>query len=393
MDIEIGVLRADELDDRHRLGQQAFGHHRPREEEPALDPRLGLVARDRGRIVGALWTIPFGQWWGGRSVPMGGIAGVNIAPEARGRGIAQRLMRTAMDAMVEDGRPISALFPTTGTLYGSLGYGWAGEWAVTRVPLDALPTRHRSATVEVEPVDPVPSAGARQCYDAVAPAHPGWLDRGEVGWAFIEDRRRRGGRPRFGYEARIDGRVTGFAAYSAAPADGGGFVVDVEELVATDAESFRVLLGLLSDNGTMANHLDTRLPARTLLPYLHHAQRLQRRFDWWWMLRLVDLPGAVAQRGYPEGAVARIELEVFDAVRPSNTGRWILSVEGGQGQLERGGDGRVTVDVANLAALWSGAVDPATLAASGELQGVTDADVSALATAFAGPPPTVLDFF
>src|ERR1043166_2690224 len=50
------------------------------------------VVREHGKpgaAAGCLLRIPMGQYFGGRSVSMLGIAGVAVAPEARGRGLAE----------------------------------------------------------------------------------------------------------------------------------------------------------------------------------------------------------------------------------------------------------------------------------------------------------------
>src|SRR5690348_10269456 len=51
-----------------------------------------------GRSAGraCLLRVPMGQFFGGRSVPMLGIAGVGVAPEVRGRGVAKFMMQEAV---------------------------------------------------------------------------------------------------------------------------------------------------------------------------------------------------------------------------------------------------------------------------------------------------------
>ena len=50
------------------------------------------VARKNDEILGGLAEIPMGQWFGGRSVPMLGLAGVGVAPAARGERVALTLV-------------------------------------------------------------------------------------------------------------------------------------------------------------------------------------------------------------------------------------------------------------------------------------------------------------
>lgn len=114
----------------------------------------------------------------------------------------------------------------------------------------------------------------------------------------------------------------------------------------------------------------------------NQLQRPVRREDW--MLRIVDVPRALALRGYPDGLEATIPLLVRDDVLEPREARYTLRVRDGAATVEPGGSGAVAVDVRGLAALYSGHMAPAELAALGYLDG--DArKASALAAVFAGP--------
>ena len=66
------------------------------------------VARVKGRIIGGLVEIPMGQWFGGQSVPMLGLAGVAIAPEARGKGLALSMVRETLRSAATGGKATAA---------------------------------------------------------------------------------------------------------------------------------------------------------------------------------------------------------------------------------------------------------------------------------------------
>src|SRR5262245_51321796 len=85
----------------------------------------GIWLRDAGfhhvRVMGetgrepdaTLVRIPMGQYFGGKSVPMMGIAGVAVAPEARGRGIARQLMEETIRECHREGWALSGLYAST----------------------------------------------------------------------------------------------------------------------------------------------------------------------------------------------------------------------------------------------------------------------------------------
>ena len=72
-----------------------------------------------------------------------------------------------------------------------------------------------------------------------------------------------------------------------------------------------------------------------------------------WMLRIVDVAGALAARGYPPGLSAELHLDLSDDILPANAGRWVLSVDGGRGQAQPGGAGRLRLDARDLAAIYA----------------------------------------
>ena len=110
-----------------------------------------------------------------------------------------------------------------------------------------------------------------------------------------------------------------------------------------------------------------------------------------YMLRLVDAAGAVAARGYPPVSVT-VDLDVTDRHCDWNVGRWRLCIEAGNGRLEKGGDGAVSLSVNAFAALYSGYASAETLARAGMLRG-SDRDRAALDAVFSGPTPWLPDFF
>ena len=84
--------------------------------------------RAGGEVVGCAAVHPFGQWFGGRCVPMGGIGAVGISPEERGSGAAAALMAGTVRDLRENGVPLSALYASTQTLYRTAGYERAGSY-------------------------------------------------------------------------------------------------------------------------------------------------------------------------------------------------------------------------------------------------------------------------
>ncbi|CAD5981580.1 GCN5-related N-acetyltransferase [Planktothrix tepida] len=47
-----------------------------------------------------------GQWWGGKSIPVAGLASVGIAPEYRGGGVALELLRQTLRELYNQQIPL-----------------------------------------------------------------------------------------------------------------------------------------------------------------------------------------------------------------------------------------------------------------------------------------------
>ena len=110
------------------------------------------LAFDGHALAGGLMVQRLAQWFGGNAVPSGAVRGVAVAPARRGREVALRLMRHALDELRAGGVPLAVLFPATQKLYRKTGFEQAGSYEVVSLPLHELGTG--SPDVEVRAVTP-----------------------------------------------------------------------------------------------------------------------------------------------------------------------------------------------------------------------------------------------
>ena len=110
------------------------------------------------------------------------------------------------------------------------------------------------------------------------------------------------------------------------------------------------------------------------------------------MLRIVDLQGAIAARGWPIGLDATVDLEVQDPQAPWSSGRWQVTFAHGEAQAVAGGSGAVRATIGAIAALYTCAYDTQGLVRAGLLSGPDDL-LRALDAAFAGPESMMWDYF
>lgn len=341
------------------------------------------VVRNEAGVAGGMCLVPMGQSFGGAVVPMTGVAGVGIAPEARGKGAAQELIAQMLRAEHANGLALSVLYPATETLYRLGGYETAGSRFLVECNVEGLALHERRPGIRRIAEDDADLI--RGLHERFVTLHPGNLLRGEYIWRRVTERK--------------DGKVDGYVLE-----DGGGyvylwqqhvgnkFVVRVEDLVAFTHPAARRLLSFLGDHRSM--HSEVRWNCGPNDPFVNvlPENAYELRLDTHWMLRVVNVKAALEARGYSAGLSAEVHLRVRDDVVPGNDGPWILRVADGRGTVEPGGRGSVDVDVRGLAALYSGFAAPASVTMRGQLDGPPD-ETALLASAFAGPAPWMREYF
>ncbi len=345
---------------------------------------LRMVERDQ-RVAAAGALLPMGQWFGGRSVPMGAVAAVGVPPEARGSGAARGLMRGILAELRERGVPLSALYATTQRLYRSVGYEPAGLRVRYRVLARAL--ERLRPELPVRPSRPPDVATLADLHRRRAATANGHLDRSSaIWWRLLHQP----GRPVYAY--LFGDPPEGFVLYRHREA-GSAHDLEVCDHALLTPRAARTFWAFLAAHGSTARRLEWPGPApdplTALLPEEDHEVLCAEA----WMLRIVDVAGALEGRGYPSGAAGRVAFEVRDETFPEAGGAFTLEVDGGTGRVRRAADGPVLrLGIRALAPLYSGYLTPGALRDLGWLEG-EEAAIAAASRLFAGPPPWMTESF
>ncbi len=357
--------------------------------------RLGRDAfravRQNGRIVAGVALADAGQWFGGQRVRCMLVNGVGVTPEARGTGVGLHMMRAMLEELHANGCPLAALYPATLTFYRKAGFERAGSRITYELPTEAIDVER--AECEIVPFGPEQYDIVKHLYTERARTSAGQLDRPAWMWNFrLEPPNQQPHR----FLIMQDGMPMGYVVYVQG--------TRTEPLTVTDycartPEAARCILKLFAGYRTMVDYVKWQGGPLDQLLYslrenLYAGMRLRHRvstnFDW--MLRVVDVAGALEGRGYPSSVSATLHFDVHDEVLPQNNGRWTLNVADGAGHVSKGGDGDMRIDVRGLAALYSGFMAPAELQSIDLLDGPDDALAHATAV-FAGPRPWIGDMF
>ncbi len=353
-----------------------------------LGPENFRAVRRGGRVLGGLGIYWMGQWFGGRSVRMGGIAAVGVAPESRAGGVARTLMLETLRELRSEGTPLSTLFAATQYLYRSVGYeqaGWRCEYAV---PAPMITVRDRS--LPMERIDPVQIESLRDLYNGWAKAGNGLLDRNRAIWERAV--RPSDAEPIHVYRIGPADGPEGYLAFSQIRKTS-GYDLFIRDRAALTPGALRRLLSFLADHRSLAREI--RWFGPPVEPFFclldeqsYRAVQTAER----WMLRIVDAARALEERGYPGGLETELDLEIEDDLLPENAGRFVLTVSDGRGRVTTGGKGDLKTGPRGLAALYSGFMTPRELTAAGWIDaGETAGNAASLI--FAGPQPWMPDGF
>jgi predicted acetyltransferase len=332
----------------------------------------------------------FGQFFGGRRVPMGGYSPVGVGAEHRGRGFGSLVTAAQFPSLREHGQVLAGLYPATNALYRKVGFELAGVWSMHRTrtrELQALPLGRGMSARRASDAD---RGAIERCYRRVARNIPGFLDRNHNWWdrIFATEKQQI-----YAVEDAGD-EIAGYVRYTLRwPERASVATIDVAELLADDADVAHVLWRLVGSSSSIAPDCTIVGPPEHPLMLALPEQDLVTSNEWRWMARIVDAPGAIAARGYGPGTKLAIPLRITDAQCDWNNGRWNLVIEDGEGRLERGGDGAVELGIGAVSSLYTSYASPWQLTTAGLLRGGDARTLTELAAAFAGPAPWMPDFY
>jgi predicted acetyltransferase len=319
---------------------------------------------------------------GQEMLPAAGVTLVAVLPTHRRRGVLSSMMRRQLADVRERGEPLAILWASESVIYSRFGYGRAswylsytlrrGEGALAgNAPADSG-LRLRLA----EPEAALPELA--KVYDAALPSRPGFFGRNDAWWRraiYDPVEGREGAGPLRCLLAEDGGGPRGYALYAGVdrwtdflPEN----VLTVRELVAVDpAASAALWDDLLSRDLTSEFRVQRRPVDDPLLYQLADPRRARPQLNDALWVRIVDLPRALAGRGY--SCPVDVTIEVRDEILPSNTGRWRLTTAGQAGAgpglaaacVPAASPADLALDVTELGAAYLGGTKLAALAEAG----------------------------
>jgi predicted acetyltransferase len=293
------------------------------------------VAMSGDALVGHAFLFSLEVWFGGRPVPVGGIASVGVAVEARGRGVASAMLDHLHGVALARGDALTLLYPFRQAFYARLGYGAASPAHRLRFSPHAIPgCATGAAELAVRAASGHDRDALAGLWEAAGRAGTGRIVRTERLWT-----------ARLATEDLswlvADGPdgTEGYAAWSLTqPEAEGETTLVVREMATRSDRAARSLWAAAAAMRHQVQHVEVETAAFDPIAWaLVDADRARAgpspigSVVAGPMLRATDLPRALSARGWPrDGALA---FEVDGA-------RWNLSARAGTATLAPGPTGR-----------------------------------------------------
>lgn len=340
------------------------------------DRSMGVFAGEEVVGTGGAFTFEF-QVPGGE-VAAGGLTAIAVSPTHRRRGALSAMIRHHFDDVTGHGETMSALWASESSIYERFGYGQATRFSdITVGPdrIEFLETVDPTGTVRHIDLDEARKM-LPQLYTA-AVVRPGMCSRDDDFWeleVFRDPESFRAGKTANRWVVyEQEGEARGYMRYrQKSNWTNEGFPEGeayVGELISLDEDAYRALwafaLGLDLTARVKAILRPVDEPLRWMVTDPRRLVTFTAEGLW---LRLLDIPACLEARRYPQ--TGRLVLEVLDEFLPERSGRFELV--GGPDEARCApteNEPDVTLAVSDLARLYLGDGEVASLAYAGRLRG------------------------
>jgi predicted acetyltransferase len=334
-----------------------------------------VLAERAGDIVAHAFLFPLAAWFGGRSVDVGGIASLAVAPEARGQGVATALLHHLHAASDMRGDALTMLYAFRQRFYARLGYGATSSRRRLAIDPASIPPSWRALARErVRRPRGEDRASILAAYVRAGTKASGWLTRSDAVWDRLLARERRQVLVADRAPSDRRGAVAGYVAFEIVQDEAHArTALRVEELAADDDATRLALVGALAAMRDQVAEIELEVDAADPLeaalvdPDGRRFGTAEVEHDLGTivggpMVRIEDVPRALEARGYAADGTFDVVLHEVDE-EPSASGDDLavsVRVEDGRAVVSaaRGASGAIRTSRAALASLLYGGLRP-----------------------------------
>jgi predicted acetyltransferase len=405
----IRAIAADEFAALAEVPDHAFGVARPPEaierDRLVIEYDRTIAAFDGAQMIGSAAAYSFQVTVPGATAAAAGITYVAVQPTYRRRGVLSGLMEWLLADAAARAEPLAILFASEAGIYGRFGFGMASQDQRFQFHRDEgtlmagpeAPGREAPRLRAAAPEHARPELAS--VFDAVCARQPGMLARNARWWDYMladpPALRPSGASPLRCVIAEDDHGPRGYVLFRAEHSWSADHLpagsLRIRELISADPAATAALWSDMLSRDLVSEIVAPMRPIDDpLLAMLADPRRARPSpSDGLWV-RLIDVPAALRARQY--AAPADLVLEVADAVRPGNAGRWRLRIPGGQaaGGLPRceptGDPADLRLPVQALGAAYLGRPCLGQLASAGHIAELTPGSLATLSCAMSWEP-------
>lgn len=311
----------------------------------------------------------------GRQLDARLVTSVTVRGTHRRKGLLRGLITADLAAAKDEGLAVAALTVSEGAIYGRFGFGVATtERSIT---VDTGPrfriSWEATGTVEVAEAAVLLEL-APQVFSRVHRHTPGSIGRQEFYRLLASGTIGRDGLPdatvRCALHYDAAGAVDGYVSYRFKGWDIKPYTMEIVDLVAATDAAYLELWQYLGSIDLIERIIWEEAPVEDPLTWALQDPRCIESSvvrDMLW-LRILDARAALAARQYAAGG--RLVLEIRDALGFAS-GLWVVESDDGAAAVAEAPSGTtpdLSMDVADLGAMFLGAVSPVTLSAAGRIR-------------------------
>lgn len=385
MAIDIRPITADEIPAFRKVIGRAFGGD-AKDDEATLQRFRDQVELDRtytafddGAVVGTGAAFSFDMALpGGVMTAMGGLTMVAVVPTHRRRGLLNLLMDAHFDDCIARGELIAGLWASESSIYGRYGFGDACP--VVQVKYDSSKVGVPAAPDETRIVSKDDAEKAMKAvYSQVVTSRPGQLARSDGWWEHRHLRDpeewRNGATERRYVVAYRAGEPVGYTTYRQKSKWDDGMpqgTITVGEVMGVDSDARLSLWSLVSSVDLFPNVEAWDVPVDWEFPnQVANPRAIKRVVGDGQYIRVLDLPGALAARGYQAADTLVIAVDDPQGLA-DGTFRLEASLDGAE-VIETDAEPDVALSVTTLGRLYLGAPGAGSMSRAGRISGSEDA--------------------
>lgn len=371
--MDIRQLHPEEFDMSMSLSEYAFQYKLPSEKRASAKERFKAErvwgAFEDGVLEAKLTLLPLQVYIQGRSVPMGGLAGVATWPENRRQGLVAKLLSHTLQTMNEAGQTLSFLHPFLIPFYRKFGWEIYCEHKKYTIPVAKFPKKTevegkvRRDIKDIEVLD--------HLYNQFAIRYNGTLKRDMDWWK----------------NSILDGEGQNAVFYSTLGEPEGYVLYKVEkrelvidEFVYMNEQARQGLWTFLANHDSMVTGALLKLvPSDDMLPFLLPDPRIEQENYPYFMGRIVNAKAFIESYSFKEPSNQKMQrIYIEDKYAPWNNGlwEWNISPEGLATLNQIVGEcteSDLSCDIGTLTVLMLGYKRPAEMARYGRVTGNPDA--------------------